>query len=263
MLPIATSRMPSAVSAATRPSGASVAATSSAPKARTTTTPAAMRQSSPTTKSYQKRAECGDVAHQAPPRDDRGARSAAPSPSARSHHSASRISSARSPPGHSRLARRARRRPGPRRPRTCRRSHSSRPTTNLMRVLRAPAPAGGVQPMPAASTITAGHGRADHGERDRVGAQAERDDDEDDLEALQEDALEGDDEGEPVEPDRRRAPACARRLDLCAKTSSSSCSAFRPAERRIALRSHCSPKISSRVPTTSWSSASGNHCTSA
>ena len=57
MLPIATSRMPSAVSAATSPSGAPVVATSSAPAARTTTTPAAIRQSSPTTKSHQKRAK--------------------------------------------------------------------------------------------------------------------------------------------------------------------------------------------------------------
>ena len=57
MLPMATSRMPAAVSAATSPSGASVPATSSAPPPRTTTTPAAMRQSSPTTKSHQKRAK--------------------------------------------------------------------------------------------------------------------------------------------------------------------------------------------------------------
>jgi hypothetical protein len=57
MLPIATSRMPAAVTAATSPSGASVPATSSAPAPRTATTPTAMRQSSPTTKSHQKRAK--------------------------------------------------------------------------------------------------------------------------------------------------------------------------------------------------------------
>src|SRR6266511_785101 len=37
----------------------------------------------------------------------------------------------------------------------------------------------------------------------------------------------------------------------------SSCNSFSPAARRIALRNHCSPKISSRVPTTSRSTSSG------
>src|SRR5512133_888507 len=55
MLPMATTTMPTATSAATRPSGALVFATSSAPAVSTTRTPAAMRQSSPTMKSHQKR----------------------------------------------------------------------------------------------------------------------------------------------------------------------------------------------------------------
>ena len=57
MLPMATSTMPAAVSAATSPSGACVPATSRAPTPRTVSTPAAMRQSSPTMKSHQKRAK--------------------------------------------------------------------------------------------------------------------------------------------------------------------------------------------------------------
>ena len=47
----------------------------------------------------------------------------------------------------------------------------------------------------------AGADRACGRERDVVGVEAEGDDDEDDLEALEEDALEGDDEAEPVEPE--------------------------------------------------------------
>jgi hypothetical protein len=66
MLPIATSKMPSAVSVATSASGAPVPA-SSAPPPRTTTTPAAMRQSSPTTKSHQNRAKAAAKRTSTPP----------------------------------------------------------------------------------------------------------------------------------------------------------------------------------------------------
>ncbi len=56
---------------------------------------------------------------------------------------------------------------------------------------------------------------------------------------------------------RFAASACSR------KASSSSCSAFSPAERRIALRSHCSPKTSRSVPMPSWSAERGSHVASA
>ena len=49
--------------------------------------------------------------------------------------------------------------------------------------------------------------RAQNRERDRVAVEPERDDDEDDLEAFEEDALERDDEAEPVEA---QAPLRAR-----------------------------------------------------
>jgi hypothetical protein len=56
MLHRATKAIPAAARTATSAWGTSVSATSSAPPPRTATTPAAMRQSSPTTKSHQKRA---------------------------------------------------------------------------------------------------------------------------------------------------------------------------------------------------------------
>ena len=87
---------------------------------------------------------------------------------------------------------------------------------------------------------------------------AEREHDERDLESLQEDPLEGDREGVAVEA-RLAAPPAARAASVSSlKVSSSSCLAFRPAERRIALRSHCRPKISSRPPTTTLSTSIGS-----
>jgi hypothetical protein len=67
MLPIATSKIPSAVSVATSASGARVSATRSAPPPSTTTTPAAIRQSSPTTKSHHKRAKAAAKRTSTPP----------------------------------------------------------------------------------------------------------------------------------------------------------------------------------------------------
>ena len=98
MLPMATVTIPTATSAATRPSGALVPATSSAPAARTATTPAAIRQSSPTMKSHQKRAKPFDEAHYATSRAPRGASSLTVA-QASAHQAASSTSSAASPPG--------------------------------------------------------------------------------------------------------------------------------------------------------------------
>ena len=64
-------------------------------------------------------------------------------------------------------------------------------------------------------------------------------------------------------PSLRSSPAARAAATSARYASSSSCSAFSPAERRIALRSHCSPKISNSVPTTSCSSASGSQDCSA
>jgi hypothetical protein len=111
---------------------------------------------------------------------------------------------------------------------------------------------------PAASDDHAADRGADRRQRDRVRVEAEGDDDEDDLEALEEDALEAHDEGEPVEAQAALLAGGRAASTSSRKVSSSSCSALRPAARRIALRSHCRPKMSSSEPTTSCSSASGS-----
>ena len=73
---------------------------------------------------------------------------------------------------------------------------------------------------------------------------AEGHDDERDLEPFEEHALERDGERVPVVAARVRR-ARPRLATSARKIASSSCSALRPPPRRIALRSHCSPKISS------------------
>ena len=62
--------------------------------------------------------------------------------------------------------------------------------------------------------------------------QPERDHDEDHLDTLEEHALEGDDEREPVESLRVSLPASLPASDLSAKSASSSCMAFRPDDLR-------------------------------
>ena len=83
---------------------------------------------------------------------------------------------------------------------------------------------------------------ADHGRRRLAGARAESDDDEDDLETLEQHALEADREGVPVEAEALLAGARRAASASSAKASSSSWSALKPVLRRIALRSHCNPK---------------------
>src|SRR2546423_11223531 len=64
-------------------------------------------------------------------------------------------------------------------------------------------------------------------------------------------------------PNRRCSPA-PRAASVCSRYSCvSSCRALSPALRRIALRSHWRPKISSSTPTTSWSADRGSHVASA
>ena len=86
-----------------------------------------------------------------------------------------------------------------------------------------------------------------------VGAEGE--DDEGDLEPLQQHRFEGDREGVAVEAPS--AAAAARRASA-RKIASSSCLSLAPAARRIALRSHCRPKVRSRPPTTTRRTPSGS-----
>ena len=100
--------------------------------------------------------------------------------------------------------------------------------------------------------------RAERGEADVALRAAERDDDERDLEAFEQHALEREREAVPVDPGAqlaaaRRGPPRAR----ARRSSSSSCSALKPLARRIALRSHCRPNVSSKPPTTSRSALIG------
>src|SRR5690348_2784568 len=62
----------------------------------------------------------------------------------------------------------------------------------------------------------------------------------------------------------RLVRAASRAACVCsAYSAASSWSALRPEERKIALRNHCRPKISNRVPTASCSAASGSQVTRA
>ena len=58
-------------------------------------------------------------------------------------------------------------------------------------------------------------------------------------------------------PRRRSSPAAAACSRSSRNASSSSCRSLKPLERRIALRSHCSPKASSSAPTTNRSVSIG------
>ena len=86
-------------------------------------------------------------------------------------------------------------------------------------------------------------------ERHVARRQPERQDDEHDLEALEQHALERDDEREPVEAhDRLGAGAARPPRPPSRKIASSSCSAFSPAERRIGLAQPLQPEDQQQRP---------------
>jgi hypothetical protein len=84
-----------------------------------------------------------------------------------------------------------------------------------------------------------------------LGGRAEGDDDEGNLQSLEQDALEGENEGDPVEPE----PGLSR---LGRRFSSSSPAKPLTATRRTAFANHCSPKISSSAPITSRRTSIGS-----
>ena len=149
--------------------------------------------------------------------------------------------------GRRRLPASSRRRP--RRPRRCRRSVSITPTANFI-VFSGTRASGASGGEPEGGHHEHGQAGGRRGQRDVVLVGAEGEHDERDLQALEQNAFERDRERVAVEvvgdrPGRRAAAVSS------AKAASSSCSGLAArAARRIALRSHCRPKISSRPPTT-------------
>ena len=105
-----------------------------------------------------------------------------------------------SPPGHSRAASLARKTPRPSTTKNVPNVASIRPTAGLVIVFSGTWPSGRCSATPATSMRSAAPRPAPSAaEPDVVGGQAERDHDEDDLRAFEEDAVEGDDEREPVQ----------------------------------------------------------------
>ena len=95
-------------------------------------------------------------------------------------------------------------------------------------------------------------------ERDAPLRAPEGEDDERDLQPLEEDALERERERRTSRARRAPpAPPSPASSTSCANASVSSCSALKPLARRIALRSHCRPKMSRSAPTTSRSASIG------
>ena len=205
MLKVATRTIPRATSGARTASLRASAATRTAPIPSTTVTPAAIRQSSPTMKSRQKRR---NRAHQRTAMTRTAAQEKADQ-AARSRTTAT------SPLGHARLSPPSENHPSPSTAQKVPNVESSSPTANLIRVLRhvgERAVRGGAD----CEHDGAGHRGARGGQRDVVGVEPEGDDDEDDLQALEEDALEGHDEAEPVEAEVALGPGGPAGLELLA-----------------------------------------------
>ena len=123
------------------------------------------------------------------------------------HHAASTDSSARSPPGHSSGSRSAAKTPRPSAAQKVPNVREQEADGELDGVLRHPRQRAVRHDADGQHQQTAAADRPGDRERDRVGVQAERDDDEDDLEALEEDALERDVKANQSRPSRWSAPA--------------------------------------------------------
>ena len=211
------------------------------------TTPAAARQSSPTTKSHQNRPNARMRLMRTRPA---GAASIATAPNESSTTNASTAGSDGVVAGP--VARRL-----PRPTRRSRRSSASR-RRRTSSCSRARASSGRADEHADDRDEHERDAGAERGEPDAALRAAERDDDERDLEPFQQHALEREREAVPVEPGALARRAAARASSSSrAKIASSSCSALKPLARRIALRSHCSPKASSSPPTTSRSAVIG------
>ena len=176
-----------------------------------------MRQSSPTTKSHQKRANAATKRITPPPRRARRLSTRTVRQDESAAQRASSTGSEASPPGQLRLSPSpSAKTPSPSTAQNVPKLLSSRPTANLIafsgHLRQRP-----VQGQPGRQDEHAADHGAERGEADRVRVAAERDHDEDDLEALEEDALEADDERRPVEPAPLVRPGAARRLGLLAE----------------------------------------------
>ena len=129
---------------------------------------------------------------------------------------------------------------------------------------------------PTTATMTRGRRRGQRGEPETMLAGTEADHDEDDFGPLEEDALEGHGEADPVTTAgagpgrfrdgdrpcrgrRRSAVPSGRRRSavVSAKMASSSCLALCPLARRMALRSQDRPRTRSSAPTTTRRASSG------
>ena len=174
-----------------------------------------MRQSSPTMKSHQKRAKPFAKRTTRPPARPRGASSLTVA-QASAHQAASSTSraSVAAGPAQARVVGRepAQALDGP----EGAEGAEQQPDDELDRVL-GHARERLVQRHAGGEDDHAADRRAERREGDRVGVEPEGDDDEDDLEALEEDPLEADHEGEPVEPEAALVAGGPRGLDLRAE----------------------------------------------
>ena len=204
-----------------------------------TATPSAVTGSSPTTNSHTARAARTQPAHAGlPTAGATGARrSHCTSPSATS-------SNARDDDEQRGVATRPRSRRRPRRPRRSPNEVSITPTENFI-VFSGTRASGARTATPARTTTTHRDAGGHRGQADVVLAGAEREHDERDLEALEQHALERDRERVAVEARLRRLPPRGPASVSAANALASSRSAFSPAARSTALRSHCSPNTSS------------------
>ena len=200
------------------------------------TTATATPHSSPTMKSYQKLRSWGGRPSR---RLSRGDRARAPHATATGHadDEGDEHDGDASPPGHST--------PAPSRPRTSRTTSASpRRRTSAC----SPGPVEGAWTVHRDAQDDDQRAAAPAPQREVVLGAAEGHDDERHLEAFEEHALEGTVKAyQSVAAPGAGGPS--RRV-LGSKIASSSWSAIRPLARRIALRSHCSPKIRSRPPIT-------------
>ncbi len=120
------------------------------------------------------------------------------------------------------------------------------PTTNFI-VFSGTLAKGARAAMPATRTIVTASPAAAAAMTDVVLIGSKGEHDERDLQPLEQDSFEGDRKRVTVKAQRACCPQRAP-VGLRSNAARSSWTAFRPAARRIALRSHCKPNTSNRPP---------------